>query len=102
MIDYRQAQEMVLQHAHSFGREAVPLEQAMGRVLAGTILADRDYPPFDRASMDGYALRYNDLEKGIRRFAVIETLLAGYMPSRPLEAGECYKIMTGAAVPAGA
>jgi molybdopterin molybdotransferase len=102
MIDFRKAQELVLQQARSFGTETVPLEQVVGRVLAETVRADRDYPPFDRASMDGYAVRYVDVEKGIRRFAVIETLLAGYLPKRVLQSGECYKIMTGAAVPAGA
>ncbi|HEY4107763.1 molybdopterin molybdotransferase MoeA [Puia sp.] len=102
MIDFRKAQELVLQQARSFGTEAVPLEQALGRVLAETIRADRDYPPFDRASMDGYAVRYNDLEKGVRQFTIVETLLAGYAPQRAIESGECYKIMTGAAVPAGA
>lgn len=102
MIDFRKAQELVLQQAKSFGTEAVPLEQAAGRVLAEAVRADRDYPPFDRASMDGFALRYSDLEKGVRRFAVIETLLAGYLPKRLLQTGECFKIMTGAAVPAGA
>ncbi|GGA87806.1 molybdopterin molybdotransferase MoeA [Puia dinghuensis] len=99
MIDYRQAQEMILQRAHSFGKETVALEQAMGRVLAETIRADREYPPFDRASMDGFAVRFADLENGIRRFAVVETLFAGSLPTRPVAAGECYKIMTGAAVP---
>jgi len=91
-----------LQQARSFGTETLPLEQAAGRVLAETVRVDRDYPPFDRASMDGYAVRYADLEKGIRCFTIIETLLAGYAPRRPIEAGECYKIMTGAAVPASA
>jgi molybdopterin molybdotransferase len=102
MIDFRKAQELVLQQARSLGTETVALEQAGGRVLAETVYADRDYPPFDRASMDGYALRYADLEKGIRRFTIIETLLAGYAPQRPIGKGECYKIMTGAAVPASA
>lgn len=101
MIDFRKAQELVLQQARSFGTETVSLEQAPGRVLAETIHADRDYPPFDRASMDGYGLRYTDLVNGLRRFTVIETLLAGYEPARSLVAGECYKIMTGAAVPPG-
>jgi len=102
MIDFRKAQELVLQQARSFGTETVPLEQALGRVLAETIRADRDYPPFDRASMDGFAVRYTDLVSGIRRFTVIETLLAGYEPANTLSTGECYKIMTGAAVPAAA
>lgn len=52
--------------------------------------------------MDGYALRYNDLEEGIRRYAIIETLFAGDNETRSLREGECYKIMTGAAVPGSA
>lgn len=102
MITYRQAQELVLGQARSFGRETVPLEQAAGRVLSEIIRADRDYPPFPRATMDGYALRYNDLEQGIRNFTVVETIMAGYASSRSIGTGECYKIMTGGAVPASA
>jgi molybdopterin molybdotransferase len=102
MITYRQAQEKVTGHAHSFGKETIPLEAAGGRVLAEIIRADRDYPPFPRAAMDGYAVRYSDLEQGIRRFTVAETIMAGSLSVRPIGAGECYKIMTGAAVPVSA
>jgi molybdopterin molybdotransferase len=102
MIDYREAQRMVLAQAHSFGLEALPLEQAYGRVLAEEIRADRDYPPFNRAMMDGYAVRYSDLEAGIRRFEVVATLLAGDTLQGAIRSGECYKIMTGAAVPGDA
>ncbi len=93
---------MVLDQARSFGEETVPLEQAFGRVLTGSVRADRDYPPFPRATMDGIALRSTDLESGIRRFIVVETIMAGDIGVRRLGAGECYKIMTGAAVPASA
>src|SRR5258707_9909659 len=99
MINYRKAQELVLQQAGSFGTETVPLELALNRVLAETIRADRDYPPFDRASMDGFAVRFADLEKGIRRFTIKETLLAGYAPKQPLDARESYKIINRAARP---
>ncbi|HTI94180.1 MAG TPA: molybdopterin molybdotransferase MoeA [Puia sp.] len=102
MIDYRQAQQLVLQQAHSFGHEEVPLGEAFGRVLAEPVYADRDYPPFPRATMDGYALRYNDLETGIRKFTIAETVFAGDNPVHMLSEGECYKIMTGAAVPESA
>ena len=102
MITYHEAQRLVLQQARSFGRETVPLEQAAGRVLSGIIRADRDYPPFPRATMDGYALRFGDLEKGIPRFTVVETIMAGDQSVRTIGSGECYKIMTGAAVPASA
>jgi molybdopterin molybdotransferase len=99
LIPYREAQQLVLGQARSFGTEIVPLEQAGGRVLAGVIRADRDYPPFPRATMDGYAMRFHDVEQGIQRFTVAETIMAGHSATRPIGPGECYKIMTGAAVP---
>jgi molybdopterin molybdotransferase len=75
------------------------LDGAFGRVLAEPIRADRDYPPFPRATMDGYALRYTDIERGIRRFRIAEVLYAGSQPVGRIGSGECYKVMTGAAVP---
>src|ERR1700735_5624575 len=105
MIDYRLAQRMVLAQARSFGLEALPLERAYGRVLAEAVRADRDYPPFNRAMMDGYAVRFSDLEAGIRRFEVVATLFAGdtlrgdvFLRDSfqgAIRSGECYKIMTG-------
>lgn len=102
MIDYKEAQAIILQHARSFGEERVSLDAAAGRVLAERILSDRDYPPFNRATMDGYAIRYTDWEQGVRRFEVVETIFAGATHSRPIGRGQCYKIMTGAPVPEGA
>jgi len=102
MISYAEAQTMVRSKAHSFGTATIPLDRADGRVLTGVVQADRDYPPFDRASMDGYALRAEDLQQGVRDFRVTETIFAGGTARKELSAGECYKIMTGAPVPAGA
>jgi molybdopterin molybdotransferase len=102
MISYTEAQEVVREKAHSFGTETVPLDRAYGRVLTGTIRADRDYPPFNRATMDGYALRWEDLQKGVRRFRIVETVFAGAAATHDLPAGACYKIMTGAPVPTSA
>ncbi|HLI93111.1 MAG TPA: hypothetical protein VKU83_05865, partial [Puia sp.] len=99
MLSFQEARELILAQARSWGTEAVPLGEAFGRVLAETVRADRDYPPFPRATMDGYAMRFDDLDRGIRRFRVVETLFAGGRPVAPLESGDCYKIMTGAAVP---
>lgn len=99
---YTEAQEILKSAAHSFGKERLPLEQAFGRVIGEKIIADRDYPPFNRASMDGYALRFEDFEKGLREFSVNETIFAGQTPATSLSSGQCYKIMTGAATPSGA
>jgi molybdopterin molybdotransferase len=102
MIDYRQAQQLILAQARSYGHEELPLGEAFGRVLAESVFADRDYPPFPRATMDGYALRSADLEKEIFTYTVAETIYAGDAAARDIGEGECYKIMTGAAVPAAA
>jgi molybdopterin molybdotransferase len=102
LISYADALAMVLDQARSFGEETMPLEQAFGRILTGPVRADRDYPPFPRATMDGVAMRSTDLESGLRRFIVVETIMAGDPGVRPLGLGECYKIMTGAAVPLSA
>jgi molybdopterin molybdotransferase len=99
MISFQEAQELVLRQARSFGLEEVELGAAFGRVLSETVKADRDYPPFARATMDGYALRQEDLVSGVCRFRVTETVFAGTISLHRIGQGECYKIMTGAAVP---
>jgi molybdopterin molybdotransferase len=96
---YTEAQDIIKAAAHSFGKETLPLDQAFGRVLCEKIISDRDYPPFNRAAMDGYALRFEDFEKGRRDFSINETIFAGQTPSTTLSAGQCYKIMTGASTP---
>lgn len=102
MISYTEAQTIVRSKVRLFGAELIPLSRADGRVLTGLVRADRDYPPFNRATMDGYALRWEDLQKGTRRFRVVETVFAGAVATRDLPAEACYKIMTGAPVPADA
>lgn len=99
MITYKEARQILINTARSFGTETIGLEDAGNRVLAERVVADRDYPPFNRSSMDGYAINCKDLEKGIRRFDVIETIYAGETNTRSIRSGECYKIMTGAPVP---
>ncbi|HVD97227.1 MAG TPA: molybdopterin molybdotransferase MoeA [Cytophagaceae bacterium] len=99
MITVQQAQALILQQAHSFGTEEILLGDAYQRVLAIAVEADRDYPPFHRAAMDGYALRSEDFDKGIRSFTVAEEIFAGALSAKKIKQGECYKIMTGASTP---
>lgn len=82
-----------------FGHEMVALEEAEGRILSKDITADRNYPPFNRAAMDGYAIMQSDWKKGIRKYKVAETILAGQASQTQISSGYCYKIMTGAATP---
>ncbi len=99
MLDYKEAQQIITSHAKSFGTETIDLNDAFGRVLAEKIYADRDYPPFNRATMDGYAINFKDWESGTKKYAVKEVVFAGQQYQQEVSAGECYKIMTGAAVP---
>lgn len=81
------------------GTVQVPLKEAQGRVLREAVYADRDVPPFPRATMDGYACRRKDLPGPLM---VLESIPAGTVPTRKIGRGQCSKIMTGAWVPEGA
>ncbi len=102
MISLQQAQQLVLQQARLFGKEIILLDEALGRVLNEPLTADRDYPPFNRATMDGIAISSTDWEAGTRSYNIVETVFAGKAATKIIGKGECYKIMTGAGVPAGA
>jgi len=102
MISFKDAYKKVLDLYQDFGNEQVPLEKAMGRVLAEDIVADRNFPPFNRATKDGIAINYNAIEKGKTTFK-IEGVLAAGMPSQLLKStSNCLEIMTGAVVPENA
>lgn len=101
-LSVSEAQAIVLRHADRRHIETVPLESALGRVLADDILANRDLPPYDVSAMDGYALRSADLTSGTTELAVVEEIGAGDRPHCTIAAGQCARIMTGAPVPPGA
>lgn len=81
---------------------AVPLGDALGLVLAEDVHAEFDSPPFDKAMMDGYAVRTADLPEGRGTLQVIEEVSAGRVPEKQVTAGCATRIMTGAPVPHGA
>jgi molybdopterin molybdotransferase len=99
MIELKEALRIVLDSARPLGGERVGLDAALGRILAEDVAADMDLPPFDKATMDGYACRRADLDHVL---TVIETIPAGTVPTRSVGPNQCAKIMTGAAVPQGA
>jgi molybdopterin molybdotransferase len=80
----------------------LPLHEADGFVLAGEIRADRDYPPFDKSLMDGYAVRCVDVARLPVELRVVGEVAAGATSERGLAEGEAIAIMTGAPLPAGA
>ncbi|HVA16951.1 MAG TPA: gephyrin-like molybdotransferase Glp [Candidatus Dormibacteraeota bacterium] len=83
-------------------RENLKLQNSAGRILAQEIVADRDYPPFDRATRDGFAVRAADCREAGAKLRVIGEIRAGGEFGKAVCAGECVQIMTGAAVPRGA
>jgi len=98
MIDPDEALRLVLEAAGPPEAAEVPLDTAGGHCLAEEVRADRDYPPFPRAMMDGYAVRVADAGSTVE---VIGEVAAGQEPGIPVTEGRCLEIMTGAACPSG-
>jgi molybdopterin molybdotransferase len=103
MLTVAEAQAIVLRHARPLPPATAPLgAAALGAVLAEDVVSDLDMPPYDKAMMDGYAVRSADLLTGCGALTVIEEVTAGRTPQRRLQAGQATRIMTGAPIPAGA
>lgn len=97
-----EAQARALALAPELPAEPVALAQARGRVLRQEVRADRPQPAFDRAAMDGFALRAADAGSVPCTLPVAFEVRAGQWPEQALPAGALARIMTGAPVPAGA
>ncbi|UJH67312.1 molybdopterin molybdotransferase MoeA [Allomuricauda sp. SCSIO 65647] len=99
MISYEEAYRSVLGAAGDFGSEQVSLNAAHGLILAEDIRADRDFPPFDRATKDGIAIAHEAYENGVRSFE-IEGIAAAGSPRQILQGRKnCIEVMTGAMLP---
>lgn len=102
MTTVAQAEHIILQQVTDYGTESIPFQEALGRILAEDLLADRDQPACNRATMDGIALNFSAFEKGLRDFNIKIIQAAGDEPIELAAADECIEIMTGAALPATA
>lgn len=102
MTTVEQAEKLILAQLRNYGNETVPFEQALGKVLAEDIKADRDLPPFNRVTMDGIAINFKAIKGGINTFRIKATQAAGDEPVEIEEPNECIEIMTGAVLPASA
>jgi molybdopterin molybdotransferase len=106
VISVEEARERILSHVSALGPERVELPRALHRVLAEDVVATRDTPPWPNSSMDGYALRAADTESAgagaPARLTVSGRVAAGGVAARPLQAGEAFRIFTGAPLPDGA
>ena len=102
MIPVNEAVQIVLEKTERLAPERVRLEESLGRVLAEDVFADTDLPPFDRAQMDGYAVRSADLGEVPASLKVVGEAAAGRGWPGSLGPGAAVRIMTGAPLPTGA
>ena len=99
LIKVKEALEIVVNNSENFGIEEVDFLNSSGRVLKESIFADRDFPPFDRVSMDGIAISSEAFNNGQRTFK-IEGIQAAGSPQLTLQnPSNCMEAMTGAVLP---
>ena len=96
MISFKEAYRIVLENAPIRRTEWIILKEALDRVLAEDVKADRDMPPFFKSAVDGYACV--DPQEG-EELKVLEVIPAGSRPKQAVRPGTCSKVMTGAEVP---
>ena len=102
MLTPAEATTRVLATARPLPPETVALPHAAGRILAETLVADRDFPPFNRVAMDGIAVSFATWAGGQKEFEIAHTQYAGE-PLRPLpNPQQAVEVMTGAVLPPGA
>ena len=106
MIQVQEALDTILSKIQFKGVEKVPLDQALGRVLAEDVISRVNNPPLDNSAMDGYALIAEDIQSATPenpvKLDVVEEIAAGYTAKGVLKPGQAMRIMTGAPIPSGA
>lgn len=106
MITVEEARAIIIRAFHEAKveqkTERIDLSNALGRVLAEAVVADRDQPPFDRSIRDGFTLRSADTARPPCVLTCVGEIKAGDHPSFEIRAGEAAHIMTGAMLPRGA
>ena len=107
LISYHEAKEIIDRHIHPITRtEMLTIDKVVNRVLASDLIAAMDVPPFNRAAMDGYAVKAKDTfgagQFKPKTFKIIGELHAGENPVKKIKSSECIQISTGAVMPDGA
>ncbi len=102
MISIDEARARILARTWKNPPESRPADQSVGLVLAEPAVSDIDSPPYDKAMVDGYAVLASDVRHGGVELEVVEVIVAGQVPARPVGPGTAAQIMTGAPMPPGA
>ena len=101
MITSQEALKIILNSSNDFGIEEVPFLESLGRVLKEDIKADRDFPPFNRVSMDGIAIAFSAFAEGNSEFSIENIQAAGSAQLALKNTTNCLEVMTGAVLPKG-
>lgn len=105
-VSVQEAVEEIIRQAPEPNTEIIPLDQAVGRILAQPIVADCSVPSFHKSPLDGFAVRFVDVQNASKDkpivLKVIESIPAGHVPESEINEGEAARIMTGAPLPKGA
>ena len=99
MIDFKVAQNIILENALLTGKEEIHLKDALGRVLAEDIISSHDHPFFNQSAVDGYAIQFADKNSNI---ILCDEVAAGGHSKNTLQKGQAFRIFTGAPTPNGA
>lgn len=99
MLEYQEALKLVLNRTRALPSQKIKLEESFKRVLSSNIYSPLDLPPFNRATMDGFALSSRDFNHLPKDFKIIDTTHAGIQSQKIIRANQAIKIMTGCILP---
>lgn len=99
MISVEEAENLIFENSFLVDTIDISLMESYGTILRENIIADRNNPPFNRATMDGIAINYQKWEEGLKSFKIQGIQKAGQKQQFLTNLEECYEIMTGAPVP---
>ena len=110
MLSVSDAESLILTLVHPLDAtqdcESIELAQALGRILASEVSSSLDFPHWDNSAMDGYAVRFEDVQSSTAEtpvvLTVIEDIPAGKIPQRSIHPGQAARILTGSMMPSGA
>ena len=99
MISFEEAQKIVLSKKLEAAPTMIPLLESIGNFYSEHIVADRNYPPFNRAAVDGIAFYWDGKSPVKKSYQLAGSVFAGEMWHKEIQEFECLRIMTGAPVP---
>ncbi len=103
MLSPQAADRLIARHTRALTEtETIPLAQCQGRILAAAITAQQDFPHWDNSAMDGYAVRFDDVQTVPVTLTIVTEIPAGQAPQITLQPGQAARILTGSMMPEGA